>query len=346
MTNSRPVSPVGALPSRESSSSNPEPAAPPTPPATAPPPPILATLVITFDPSLGHVVESVHPPSLADTLDPALLRRVARLSLPDSTSLDLNSGDVVYTFRVRSEDDARFLFGSVFFRQKKVASAVRGAVQKSLVILTMHKAVATSQLVTVLGPLYFTFGGDVLNRAVHEVMQSREPAPGSLAVAGTTVHLNGDSVGLYSTFQGLSICLWHVWELALCAQPILVLASSPAVCSQAVLAIGALVHPLAPMQDFRPYFTIYDEDFDMYAKSCASGPVLGATNPFLLRALERFPNVVCMTSQTNPAVKLLGGSSLRPLLKDGRWAKSLFLWVCVRGAGLADACDSGPKNRP
>ena len=288
-----------------------------------PSPALSVTLVVKFDHALGHVVESVHPPTLAP-IDTGLARRVARLSLPDSSSLDLNSGDVVYTFRVR--DGSRFLFGSVFFRQKKQLDVPRGAVQKSVVLLTEDKTLATSQLITVLGPLYFTFGPDVLNRALEEVMASVYPHPGkALAVAGTTVSLEPDSIGLYTVFQGLSICLWHVWELTLCAQPILVLAGTPAVCSQAVLALCSLISPLVPTQDFRPYFTIYDDDFDAYSKSCTEGPILGATNPFLLRALERFPNVLCMTSQANPAVKLLGGSSLRPLLKDGRWAKSLFL---------------------
>jgi len=294
-------------------------------------PMLRAACVVKFDHALGHVIESVHPTGVAP-LDDALARMVARLSLPDSSSLDLQSGDVVYTFRVRERGE-EYLFGSVFFRQKKQADVPRGAVQKSLVVLTSDKTLATSQLITVLGPLYFTFGPDVLNRAVEEMCAAAplaQPAR-ALAVAGTTVSLEPDCIGLYSVFQGLSICLWHAWELTLLAQPVLVLASTPTVCSQAVLALCSLIAPLKPAQDFRPYFTIFDDEFEKLSTLSSSpaalleGPILGATNPFLLRALERFPNVLCMTSQTNPTIKLLSGSSLRPLLKDGRWAKSLFL---------------------
>jgi hypothetical protein len=108
-------------------------------------------------------------------------------------------------------------------------------------------------------------------------------------------------VPLFSTFGGLSVALWHVWELALAGQPVLVLAPTPDRCSQAVLAIASLIAPIQYCGDYRPYFTIYDPDFMEISKrhdemrganvpSC----VLGVTNPYFLKSLEYWPNVISM----------------------------------------------------
>jgi hypothetical protein len=72
-------------------------------------------------------------------------------------------------------------------------------------------------------------------------------------------------VGLYSVFRGLSAHLWHLWELVITGQPIMVIGASPALCGDAVLALVSLISPLEFCADYRPYFTLFDPDFQQVA---------------------------------------------------------------------------------
>ena len=108
-------------------------------------------------------------------------------------------------------------------------------------------------------------------------------------------------ISLFSTFGGLSIALWHIWELAIVGEPILVLAPTPDKCSQAVLAIASLISPIVYNSDYRPYFTIYDRDFREISRRHEQlrgqhmpSTVLGVTNPYFLKALEYWPNVISL----------------------------------------------------
>uniref|UniRef100_A0A7S2SJA1 UDENN domain-containing protein n=1 Tax=Mucochytrium quahogii TaxID=96639 RepID=A0A7S2SJA1_9STRA len=108
-------------------------------------------------------------------------------------------------------------------------------------------------------------------------------------------------IPLFSTFGGLSVALWHIWELALSGDPVLVLAPTPDRCSQAVLAIAGLIAPIVYNGDYRPYFTIYDPDFmevsrkhDELQGQNMPSVVLGVTNPYFLKTLEFWPNVISM----------------------------------------------------
>lgn len=58
--------------------------------------------------------------------------------------------------------------------------------------------------------------------------------------------------------------LTHVqtlWELMLLGEPLVVLAPSPAVSSEMVLALISCLQPLKFCCDYRPYFTIHDSEF-------------------------------------------------------------------------------------
>ena len=61
-------------------------------------------------------------------------------------------------------------------------------------------------------------------------------------------------------FRGLTGHLWHLWELAVTGEAVLVVAPTPAEASNAVLALVSLVAPLPYAGEFRPYFTLYDRD--------------------------------------------------------------------------------------
>ncbi|GBG33705.1 Protein DENND6A [Hondaea fermentalgiana] len=118
-------------------------------------------------------------------------------------------------------------------------------------------------------------------------------------------------IPLFSTFGGLSVALWHIWELALAGEPILVLAPTPDRCSQAVLAIASLIAPIAYNGDYRPYFTIYDSDFMQISRKHDETrgqdmppTVLGVTNPYFLKTLEYWPNVISMGGSGHSAPEL------------------------------------------
>ncbi len=80
------------------------------------------------------------------------------------------------------------------------------------------------------------------------------------AVVCVRAPLPGQDVGLFGSFRGLTVHLWHLWELAIRGEPVLVVAPTPAEASNAVLAIVSLVAPLPYAGEYRPYFTLYDRD--------------------------------------------------------------------------------------
>ena len=55
--------------------------------------------------------------------------------------------------------------------------------------------------------------------------------------------------------------LWKLWEIALTNSPLMVMADSPEYCSSLVFGAISLISPLDFTADFRPYFTIYDEEY-------------------------------------------------------------------------------------
>ena len=57
----------------------------------------------------------------------------------------------------------------------------------------------------------------------------------------------------------------------MCGESIMIYAPSPDLCSRAVFALISSIAPLPFAGDFRPYFTIYDTDFNVFAESLGSG---------------------------------------------------------------------------
>lgn len=90
--------------------------------------------------------------------------------------------------------------------------------------------------------------------------------------------------------------LWDCWELALTNQPFMLVGDSPAICGQAIFAILSLISPLEYIGDFRPYFTIYDNDFKRISEQLDAASlnniVIGVTNQLFLKTLANFPVIV------------------------------------------------------
>ncbi|KAF8951647.1 hypothetical protein BGZ52_010484 [Haplosporangium bisporale] len=173
--------------------------------------------------------------------------------------------------------DAGFLYGYVFFRQKQDPSIRRGYFQKSVVLLSQHPFIGLfSKLVSVLGPAYFEVGKPMLETAFHNIASWRPPvtegmmelpfmgtlyqvqiakphqpqlletAPFDIATFQPDTHIlssvpmNG---GLYKHFQDLVPDLWLCWELMTLAEPLMLIGTSPEVCSESVASLVDLINP-------------------------------------------------------------------------------------------------------
>jgi hypothetical protein len=171
------------------------------------------------------------------------------------------------------------LYGYVFFRQKQDPSIRRGYFQKSVVILTQHPFIGLfSKIVSVLGPAYFEIGKPMLEAAFHDIARWRAPttdtmmelpfmgqllqvqlakpqqpqlletSPFEIATYQPDTHIlssvpiNG---GLYKHFQDLVPDLWLCWELMTLAEPIMLIGTSPEVCSESVTSLVDLINPVS-----------------------------------------------------------------------------------------------------
>lgn len=174
--------------------------------------------------------------------------------------------------------DAGFLYGYVFFRQKQDPSIRRGYFQKSLVLLSQHPFIGLfSKLVSALGPAYFEVGKPMLETAFHDMARWRPPVtdtlmelpfmgtlyqvqiakphqpqllettPFEIATFHPDTHILSSVPmhgGLYKHFQDLVPDLWLCWELMTLAEPIMLIGTSPEVCSESVASLVDLINPV------------------------------------------------------------------------------------------------------
>jgi hypothetical protein len=165
------------------------------------------------------------------------------------------------------------------------------------------------------------YSHSLLNHSSHLKRNSSEAAHNSTKVSLSCNVFSIDSVGssghissglfaetnLFQTFgTDLLHNLWYCWELIMTGEPLLVIASSPAVCSHLVLSLVSLISPVHCKSDYRPYFTIYDQDFkhfnavhDISGGNSLPSIILGVTNPFFLKSLHKFPHILCVGDQNN-----------------------------------------------
>jgi hypothetical protein len=151
------------------------------------------------------------------------------------------------------------------------------------------------------------------------------------------------SVGLYSTFgPALSPSMWQIWELLICGESLMVYAPTPDLCSRAVFALVSLLGPFPFAGDFRPYFTIYDCDFNAFAESIQSDGggsrkakgarslplVLGVTNPFFLKSFEKWPNILSLGQGSNNV------HLHKKVIKPTTWGRSKALQKAAEANGV------------
>ncbi|XP_034804415.1 protein DENND6B isoform X2 [Pan paniscus] len=236
---------------------------------------------------------------------------------------------------------------------KLVGRATLGQLQ-SLVLVSRLPFVRLFQaLLSLIAPEYFDKLAPCLEAVCSEIDQWPAPAPGqtlNLPVMGVVVQVHIPSrvdksessppkqydqenllpapvvlasvheLDLFRCFRPVLTHMQTLWELMLLGEPLLVLAPSPDVSSEMVLALTSCLQPLRFCCDFRPYFTIHDSEFKEFTTRTQAPPnvVLGVTNPFFIKTLQHWPHILRvgepkMSGDLPKQVKLKKPSRLKTL---------------------------------
>uniref|UniRef100_A0A8C9VMJ2 DENN/MADD domain containing 6B n=1 Tax=Scleropages formosus TaxID=113540 RepID=A0A8C9VMJ2_SCLFO len=218
-------------------------------------------------------------------------------------------------------------YGFVYFRQVKDVSVKRGYFQKSLVLVSRLPYVNLfHSLLQLIAPEYFEKLEPCLEAVCNEIDQWPSPVPGmtlNLPVMGVVMQVPPSlptflaegrvpqhifvnllpapmvlptihELDLFRCFQSLLIHIQMLWELMLLGEPVVIMAPSPTVSSETVLALVSSISPLKYCCDFRPYFTIHDSEFKEYTTRTQAPPnvILGVTNPFFIKTFQYWPHVI------------------------------------------------------
>nr|XP_046235664.1 protein DENND6B isoform X1 [Scatophagus argus] len=234
---------------------------------------------------------------------------------------------------VTLQTEVSHFFGYVYFRQVKDVSVRRGYFQKSLVLVSRLPYIQLfHSLLQIIAPEFFEKLEPCLEAVCNEIDQWPLPVPGltlNLPVMGVVFQVRIPSktdkpggspvrqtpredlppaptllpsiheLDLFKCFQSVLIHLHILWELMLLGEPLVIMAPSPTVSSETVLALIRVfslssISPLKFCCDFRPYFTIHDSEFREYTTRTQAPPnvVLGVTNPFFIKTFQNWPHVV------------------------------------------------------
>ncbi|KAN0065594.1 hypothetical protein ACQY0O_000717 [Thecaphora frezii] len=117
--------------------------------------------------------------------DPELASQAAALRVGGDVAAvvesTVKSADALLPRRTGNSTSSSYIYGYVFFRQKRDPSSRRGYFQKSLVILSHLPYVGLfGEVVSRLGPLYFEHGMTMLEAFANDVVGWPSPQPGSV----------------------------------------------------------------------------------------------------------------------------------------------------------------------
>ncbi|TDL25769.1 DUF1630-domain-containing protein, partial [Rickenella mellea] len=242
-----------------------------------------------------------------------------------------------------------FLHSFAYFSRRRSSAAKRGYEQQSVVLVSQHPWPSIfTELVSCLGPMYLSHGAPMLEAACHNIAswsQRSEPCPGStleLGFLGTVLNVelpdaaNDQQLTEISLFQekngqdrhilastapssppplrlfAASLShMWSIWECLILNEPLLIYGTSPAMTSQAVWWLLDVLRPLPFGGDFRPYFTIHDNDYlSLVNKNPPqAGLLLGVTNPFITSTCKHWPHVLSLGREVSKQTHGRGSSS-------------------------------------
>ncbi|KDQ59072.1 hypothetical protein JAAARDRAFT_192624 [Jaapia argillacea MUCL 33604] len=225
-----------------------------------------------------------------------------------------------------------FVYGYCHFTQQRDSTSKRGYRQTSLVILTHHPYPALFQtIISILGPMYQQHGSPMLETACHNIANWPDSTPGntvelgflgSALQVGLPMHSDeqqsreslplsernapfhvlastpSQSPPILPLFEASLSHLWSIWECLVLCEPILIFAPSPDSTSQAVWWFRDILRPIPMASDFRPYFTIHDQDHAALVNKMPpkAGLLLGVTNPLIERACRHWPHILSLGS--------------------------------------------------
>ncbi|KAJ9108801.1 hypothetical protein QFC21_000121 [Naganishia friedmannii] len=246
---------------------------------------------------------------------------------PSTMKVLPTKGETAAEYRKWDEKGRKWLYGYVWFHQRKDKSITRGYMQRSIVILSyLAYPSLFAAMLEKIAPIYFSHGYPALEAACYGIASWPDPVPGAilelpLLTEILTVKLpemneapqmhtkrvepkpyepsvilaSLPTVSPLRVFQGFLPSLWHIWECLVLGEPLLVIAADPKTCSDIVWWMRDLIRPLpASNLDIRPYLHIHDLDFRLIvnANKPPTGVVVGVTNPFFRNAAGHWPNVV------------------------------------------------------
>ncbi|GCB74124.1 hypothetical protein scyTo_0003211 [Scyliorhinus torazame] len=217
--------------------------------------------------------------------------------------------------------DRAHYYGFVYFRQVKDSTVKRGYFQKSLVLISRLPFVNLfHSLLQLVAPEYFEklepcLEADADIPAMYLSISILCNSNGSVRIPsrkdkhGTSplkqsnqenllpapmVIPTVNELDLFGCFQSILIHIQMLWELMLLGEPVIVMATSPKISSDTVLALTSCIAPLRYCCDYRPYFTIHDTEFKEYTTRTQAPPnvILGVTNPFFIKTFQHWPHII------------------------------------------------------
>lgn len=134
----------------------------------------------------------------------------------------------------------------------------------------------------------------------------------------------------YSCLSGVVKHLWRIWEVVLLAEPLMIFGSNPEIVSSSVSACMDLIFPLPYGADYRPYYTIHDEEFSRVQnpENCGrdgNPTLIGVTNTYFLKACGAWPNILSVGGGDAAGGLAYNSPMSSPRSpRRGSWSKSWF----------------------
>lgn len=281
--------------------------------------------IVTFDEDIGQQVEFQTPSIMSDFQ----LQALAYLAFPDSNSFSIQ-GDLFYVFKMKFNPNLYGY--TYFRQWKDLSKPRKYSQQSLVLLSEHPYISLFKQVVEILGPLYFEHGVSIfeavnscmkiwpentagstlelpiLGSIVCFTVPSKEVSFNPLVLAeGLSDILESMNLAHAGLFQDINLCeifsmnfikkhLNVLWEILITGEELLFFTESPRTCSLGVLGLVSLLSPILYSGDVYPYFTIFDNDFKIvqnnYERQKNSETVIGATNPYILKAFSEMSNVV------------------------------------------------------